>query len=79
MKVAAAQLLAALGEVPGKAAGLVAEIDRDLDLAELVVEVTPDFVLDRGLSRVGCFPVVSVDSGLKNYNLADSDIVNRFR
>ena len=78
MKVAAAQVLAALGEVPGMAGGLVAEIDRDLDLVELVVAVTADLALDRGLSRVGCFPVVSVGSGLKNYNLADSDILDDF-
>lgn len=76
MKVAAAQLLVALRKVPGRAGGLVAGIDRDLDLVDSVVAVTPDFVFDRGLSH-GCCPVVSVRSGLKNYNLAGSHILDR--
>lgn len=74
VKVAAAQILAALGLVPGKAAGSVAEIDRDLGLAELVVAVTRDFAIDRGLSRAGCFPVVFVDSGLKDYKYRKFEI-----
>lgn len=74
MKVAVAQLLAALGEVLGKAVGPVAEIDRDLGLADSVVAVTADFALDRGLSLAGCFPVVFVDSGLKDYKYRKFEI-----
>jgi hypothetical protein len=76
VKVAAAQLLAVLQKVPGRAGGLVAGIDRDLDLADSVVAVMADFALNRRSSR-GCCPVVSVRSGLKNYNLADYDILDR--
>ncbi len=68
-------MLAVLGEVLAKAAGPVAEIDRDLDLAESAATVTADLVLDRGLSRAGGFPVASAGSGLKlDCNLAGSDI-----
>ena len=74
-----AVLLAVLGEVLGKAAGSVAEIDRDLDLAESAATVTADLVLDRGLSRAEGFPVASAGSGLKNYNLAGSDIWDRYQ
>jgi hypothetical protein len=61
-----AVLLAVLGEVLGKAAGGVAEIDRDLDLAESAAEAGWE------AARAG--------SGLKHdRNLAGSDIWDRYQ
>ncbi len=61
-----ALLLAVLGEVLGKAAGGVAEIDRDLDLPESAAQAGWE------AARVG--------SGLKHdCNLAGSDIWDRYQ
>ena len=56
-----AQLLVVFGEVVGKAAGLVAEIDRDLDLVES--------------GAVAGLEVSGVGFGLKHCNLGGYDIL----
>ena len=58
-----AQRLAVLGSVLPKAAGLVAEIDRDLDLVES--------------AEAAGLEAPRVGSGLKHCNVAGSDILDR--